>query len=148
MCFSTMSRASMQFLPESREKRSQGLAVGGVETGEDFGTGAELGLAEPVERGLDGVEEFVHVAGIGLDKEQPGDDLARRVALLQVGQRRDPVIGIVIKRELPQPQDRAVVLNHSLDRARRVIGGDLVAADYDIEPVDRLVVSADIVEAL
>src|SRR5438445_13583823 len=66
------------------------LAVGGVEAGEDLGTGAELGFAELVERGLDRVEEFVHVAGIGLDKQEPGDDLARRVALLQVSQRRDP----------------------------------------------------------
>ena len=58
----------MRFSPWSslstREKASQnlslierrGLAVGGVEAGEDFGTGAELGLAEAVERGLDSVE--------------------------------------------------------------------------------------------
>src|ERR1700736_6152824 len=149
-------RSPPWFSLNSREKARQnlsliersGLAVGGVEAGEDFGTGAELGLAEAVERGLDGVEELVHVAGIGLDKQQSGDDLARRVALLQIGQRRDPVIGILIKSELPQPQCRAVVLDDGLDRARRVIGGDLVAADYDIEPVDRLVVSPDIVEAL
>src|SRR5271157_1515937 len=33
------------------------LAVRGVEAGEDLGTGTQLGLAEPVERRLDGVEE-------------------------------------------------------------------------------------------
>src|ERR1700738_445371 len=146
---SASMRVFSRILPESRETRRQNsglrvrrLAVGGVEAGEDFGTGAELGLAEAVERGLNGVEELVHVAGIGLTNQQSGADLARRVALLQIGQRRDPVIGIVIKSELPQPQCRAVVLDDGLDRARRVIGGDLVAADYDIEPVDRLVVSA------
>src|SRR5437016_2601948 len=76
------SRAPMRFPPwfslSSREKARQnlsliersGLAVGGVEAGEDFGTGAELGLAEAVERGLDGVEKFVEVAGIGFDKQQ------------------------------------------------------------------------------
>src|SRR5438876_11644018 len=111
MYFSTMSRASMQFLPESRDKRRQGLAVGGVEAGEDFAAGAELSLPEAVERGLDGVEEFVEIARIGFDKEEAGDDLACRVALLQVGQRRDPVSGIVVKGELPHPQDRAVVLH-------------------------------------
>ena len=31
----------------------------------------------------DRVEEFVHVAGIGLDKEEAGDDLPGGVALLQ-----------------------------------------------------------------
>ena len=46
----------------------EGLAVGGVEAGERLGAGAELGLGEAVERRLDRVEEFVHVAGIGLDK--------------------------------------------------------------------------------
>jgi len=66
--------------------------VGGVEAGERLGAGAEFGFAEAVERRLDRVEEFVHVAGIGLDKKEPGDDLALRVALLQVGQRRDPVV--------------------------------------------------------
>src|SRR5208282_484341 len=120
----------------------------GVEAGEDLGAGAELGLAEPIERRLDGVEKLVHVAGIGLDKQQPGDDLAQRVALLQVGERRDPVARIVIDGELPEPQYRAVVLHDGLNRPRRVIGGDLVAADDHVEHIDRFVMGADIVEAL
>src|SRR5437764_2421305 len=95
----TRSRASLKFFPAGRGKRAEGLAVGGVEAGEDLETGAELGFAELVERGLDGVEKFVHVAGIGLDKQEASDDLARRMALLQVGQRRDPVIGIVVDGE-------------------------------------------------
>ena len=58
----------------------------GVEAGEGFGAGAELCLAERVERRLDGVEEVMHVAGIGLDKEEANNNLAGDVALLQVGQ--------------------------------------------------------------
>src|SRR6516225_10541886 len=48
-----------------------GLAVRGVEAGENLGAGAELGLAEPVERCLDGVEELVHVAGSGSTNKSP-----------------------------------------------------------------------------
>jgi len=103
------------------------LAVRSVEAREDLGTGAELGLTEAVERGLDRVDELVHVAGIGLDKQEPGDDLAQRVALLQVGQRGNPVIGVVIDGELSEPQHRAVVLDHGFNRPRRVIGGDFVS---------------------
>src|SRR6516225_1697051 len=63
------------------ERRSRWeLAVRGVEAGEDFSAGAELGFAQTVERRLDGVEELVHVAGIGLDIEQAGDDLAQGMA--------------------------------------------------------------------
>jgi hypothetical protein len=61
------------------------LPVRGVEAGEDLGAGTQLGFAEPVERRRDGVEELMHVAGIGLDKEEPCDDLAQRVTLLQIG---------------------------------------------------------------
>jgi hypothetical protein len=81
---------TLQFgkFPGSTGKTGKGaeLAVGGVEASEGVGAGAEFRLAEAVERRLDGVEEFVHVATIGLDKEEAGDDLARRVPLLKVGQ--------------------------------------------------------------
>ena len=48
------------FLPDSREKTAQKrsllrLTVRGVKAGEDLRAGAELGLAEPVERRLDGL---------------------------------------------------------------------------------------------
>src|SRR5437868_5218143 len=99
-------------------------AVAGVVPGEDVWAGAQLGFAKPVERAVDGVEKGVQVAVIGLDKQEASDDLAGGMALLQIGQGRDPVAGIVIGRELAQPQDRAVMLDHGLDRAGRVIGGD------------------------
>ena len=45
---------------KARRKRSLfGLAMRGVEARQRLGTGAEFGLAERVERGLDRVEEFV-----------------------------------------------------------------------------------------
>ena len=53
----------------------------GVAAGEGVVTGAELGLAERVQRRINRVEELVHVAGVGLNKEQPGDDLAGGMAL-------------------------------------------------------------------
>jgi hypothetical protein len=65
----------------------RGSAMGGVEASEGVGARAELGLAEPIERRLDGVETLVHIVGIGVDEQEPGDDLAQRVALLKVGQR-------------------------------------------------------------
>ncbi len=71
----------------------------GVKAGEGVGAGAELGFAEAVERRLDGVEEFVQVAGIGLDKEEAGHDLPGRMALLQVSQCRDPIARVVIDGE-------------------------------------------------
>jgi hypothetical protein len=51
----------------------------------------------------------VHVAAIGLDKEEAG-----RVPLLEIGQCRDPVARVVIDGEFAQPQYRAVVLDHAL----------------------------------
>ena len=47
------------------------LTVRGVEAGESLGAGAELGLAKLVERRVDGFEEGVHVAGIGLGRKLP-----------------------------------------------------------------------------
>jgi hypothetical protein len=35
----------------------------------------------------------VHVAGIGLDEEEAGDDLARGIALLQIGRGRSRATG-------------------------------------------------------
>src|ERR1700724_2799502 len=93
-------------------------AMGGVVAGEGVGAGTKFGLAEGVERRLDRVEELVHVAGVRLDKQEAGDDLAGCMALLKIGQGRDPVARIVIDGELAQPQDRAVVLDHGLDRPR------------------------------
>ena len=70
----------------------------------------------------------MQIAGLGLDEEQAGDDLAGGVALLQIGHRRDAVVRVVVGRELAQAQHRAVVLHHGLDRAGRVIGGDRARA--------------------
>src|SRR5260370_2099920 len=127
----------MPFEPQAAPKISPAVAdskigwsaMRGVVAGEGVGAGAELGLAEHVERRLDRVEELVHVAGIGLDKEEPGNHLAGRVALLKVGQGRNPVAGIVIDGQFAQPKDRAVVLDHGLDGSPRVVGDELVAAD-------------------
>jgi hypothetical protein len=58
----------------------------GVEPSKGLGAGAELLLAKAVERALDGVEEVVQVAAIGLDKEEAGHDIPDRVPLLDVGQ--------------------------------------------------------------
>ena len=69
----------------------------------------------------------VQVVRLGIDIEQAGDDLARGLALLQIGHRRDAVVRIVVGRELAQAQHRAVVLGHLLDRAGRVVGGDRLA---------------------
>lgn len=69
-------------LPPHLATSSEKLPMRSVETRQGVGAGAELGLAEPVERRLNGVEEVVHVSGIGLDKEEAGHDLTSRVTLL------------------------------------------------------------------
>jgi hypothetical protein len=85
--WSRSSRRRRAGKPGGRRRSLPGLAVGGVEASEGVGARAELGLAEPIERRLDGVETLVHIVGIGVDEQEPGDDLAQRVALLKVGQR-------------------------------------------------------------
>ena len=65
--------------------------MGGVVAVEGFLAGAELVFIECVERFVDGVEKAVQVAVLGIDKQEPGDDLAGGMALLQIGQRRDAV---------------------------------------------------------
>ncbi len=47
--------------------RREASTVGGVELGERCWTRAQLGLAEAVERGLDGVQQLVQIVRIGLD---------------------------------------------------------------------------------
>ena len=91
---------------------------------------------------------LVQVARLRIDIQQAGDDLAGVVPLLHVGQRRDAVVHVVLRLQLPQLQHRAVVLRHHLHRARRVIDGDLRSAVDHVEVVQRLVVVAHEVEAL
>src|SRR5881227_990604 len=114
----------------------------GVVTVECLLAGAELIFAERIERRFDRVEEFMQIAVILLDEQEPGDDLAGGVALLQIGHRRDPVARIVIGRELAQPQHRSVMLHDRLERARRVIGGDRLARHHEVELVDGVVMNA------
>src|SRR6266478_6065467 len=122
--------------------------MGRVVAFEDLGAGAQLGFAERVERRVDRVEKAVQIAVVGFDKQEPGDDLADGMALLQIGQGRDAVVRVVVVRELAEPHGRAVVLDDRLDRAGRVIGGDRLALDHEVELVDRLVMGPDVFEAL
>ena len=82
-----------------------GLPVRGVEGGERLGTGAQLGLAELVERRLDGVEQLVHVAGIGLDIEQAGDEAAVVAEKEQAGG------GDLVDMPLPAERDAGTLLS-------------------------------------
>ena len=90
----------------------------------------------------------VQVFGVRIDIKQPGHHLALGGVLLQEGHRRKPVIRVVIGVDLAQRQPRAVVLLDHLHRARRVVDGDRVAAGDDVEAVHRVIMFADIVEAL
>src|SRR5512139_2720860 len=60
------------------------LAQTRVERGERGAPGNEVGVAERVERRVDRLLRVVQVARVGLRVQQPGDDLARGVPLLQV----------------------------------------------------------------
>ena len=75
------------------------------------------------------VEAIGRLLAAGLPCVLGHADFASRVALLQIGQRRDPVVRVVIGREFAQPQHRAVMLDDGFDRAGRVIGGDRAALD-------------------
>ena len=94
----------------------------GVVAREDILARAQLRFAERVERGVDRFQKLMQIAVILFDEQKPGDDLAGGVALLQVSHRRDPVVRVVVGRELAQPQYRAVVLDDGLDRAGRLTG--------------------------
>ena len=54
----------------------------------------ELGFAERVERRGDRFDVIVKVVRFGIDVEQAGDDLARRLAFLQIGHRADAIVRI------------------------------------------------------
>ena len=90
----------------------------------------------------------MQIAVIGLDKQQAGDDLAGRMPLLQMGQRGNPIVRIVIGRQLAQPQHRPIVLRDGLDRTGRKVGDDRLAFHHEVELVHRLVMGAYIIEAL
>ena len=110
--------------------------------------GHQLRIAQPVQRQGDGVEVVVQVLGVRVDVEQAGDDLAGRLALMQMVHRADPVGRVVILVQLAQAEDGAVVLRHLPHLARGVVGGDRLAAEDDVELVHRLVMLADEVVAL
>jgi hypothetical protein len=84
------------------------------------GPGAELGVAEPVERHVDRVQMAVQVVGIGVHVQQSRQHLAARLVGGDVVHRREPVAGVVAFGELAQAQDAAVVLGHLDHLARRV----------------------------
>src|SRR4051794_7151434 len=71
---------------------------------------AELALPQLVQRLRHRIEAAVEVARRVVDVEQPGHDLADRMARLDMGYRGDPVGGVVVGGELPQPDHGAVVL--------------------------------------
>ena len=62
-------------------------AVGGVELCQRCRAGAKFGLAEPVERGFDGVQQLVQIVGIRLDKQEASNDLALLMAQLEIAHR-------------------------------------------------------------
>ena len=90
----------------------------------------------------------MQVFRLRIDVEQSGDDLALGGVLLQEGLRAEPVMRIVIGVDLAQRESRAVMLLDDLHRARRVVDRDRLAAGDDVEPVDRVIVLADVIEAL
>ena len=59
-------------------------AAAGVEGGEGLGAGGEFGFAQAVQRLCDRAQPLVHVLRFGIEVQQAGDDLAQRLALLQM----------------------------------------------------------------
>src|SRR5665647_1413613 len=94
------------FLPQSR-----------VELVERALAGAQLALAERIERRLDRVEMRMQVARLFLHIEQAGDDLALGGVVLKEAHRRGAVMHIVIGGELAQRDLGAVMLLDHLDGA-------------------------------
>ena len=67
---------------------------------ENVRAGAKFGFAKGIERRLDRIEEMVQIAVILLDIKQAGDHFADSMALLQIGHRLDPVVRVVVGRQL------------------------------------------------
>ena len=100
------------------------LSQPGVELLERGSAGAEFGLGQCIQRGRGGVHIGVHVCGLRVDIEKPGDDLAFRLSAVEEVHCLGSAMDVVITSEFSQAEQRAIMLRHNLDRAGRVIDGD------------------------
>ena len=89
----------------------------------------------------------MQIVWLRIHMQHPGDNFTLGLALLQIVHRRSPVMHIVLRRKLAQPQYRAVVLRDFLHCPRRIVRGNRLARQHDIELVDGFVVLAHVVEA-
>src|SRR5271169_6072984 len=121
-----------------RRRRSIRLPQRGVELLQRRPAGAELLLAQRVERPVDRAQMGVQVFRVLFDIEQAGDDLALGSVGLQEAQGRRAVVQVVVGVELAQRELGAVVLLDDLDRAGLVVDLDRHEARHEIEPVHRL----------
>jgi len=90
----------------------------------------------------------MQILGAAIHIQQTGDDFSEGMALLQMVHCADAVRRIVVGIELAQMQDRSVMLDDAAQGPRRIGGIDLVARQYHVEAVDRVVVFAHVVVAL
>jgi hypothetical protein len=111
-----------EITPPSDTRSKRGSASGGR------WAGAQVGLAQAVERPGAGVLRRVQIAGLGLQVQQAGHQLALGGAGVHVAHGGHAVCGVVVGVQLAQAQDGAVVLLHVDHLPRLDGGGDLLAA--------------------